>query len=363
MQTIRLLLGLLCAGVLLGSAAAQGASSDIVISQLYASGGNTGATFANDYVELLNRGSSTVDVSGWTVQYATAAGTTWQATVLSGSIQPGRYYLVQLASAAAVGAPLPAPDATGTTNLAASGGKVAVVRDASPLACGATAGSCSASPLVADLVGYGTATDFEGAGPAPALAAATAALRTGAGCADTDSNANDFTSGSPAPRNGGAPVAGCGAAPPPTAGATAGTAVSLDIQPALSIALDRPSLSFGTAAAGQTPAALAERVTVVSNDTAGYALTVHRSAFSPADLPLGIAASAPAGGTVGSSLAGGALVPMPVIPASDLVVGSSSARSAAGGDVWSTTIGFTSPLPAVGAGHYSADVTFTVIGR
>ena len=53
-----------------------------------------------------------------------------QATPLSGSIAPGRYYLVQLASTAAVGAPLPAPDATGTTNLAASGGKVALVQDA-----------------------------------------------------------------------------------------------------------------------------------------------------------------------------------------------------------------------------------------
>jgi hypothetical protein len=363
MHTIRLVLGLLCAGALLGSAAAQGASSDILISQLYASGGNAGATYANDYVELLNRGSSSVDVSGWTVQYATATGTSWQATALTGSIQPGRYYLVQLASAAAVGASLPTPDATGTTNLAASGGKVAVVRDTSPLACGAAAGSCSASPLVADLVGYGSATDFEGAGPAPALAATTAALRAGAGCADTDSNANDFASGPPAPRDGASPAAACGAAPPPTAGASADAAVSLDIQPALSIALDHPSLSFGTAAAGQTPAALAERVTVVSNDTTGYALTVHRTAFTPADLPLGIAASAPTGGAPGSSLAGGALVGIPVVPTSDLVVGTSSARSAVGGDGWPTTIGFTSPLPAVGAGHYSAEVTFTVIGR
>src|SRR5262249_56250932 len=103
----------------------------------------------NEYGELLNRGSSPVDLSGWTVQYATAAGTTWQATALSGSIQPGRYYLVQLASAAAVGVPLPAPDATGTSNLAASGGKVAVVRDTAPLGCGASPGSCSPVPAAA----------------------------------------------------------------------------------------------------------------------------------------------------------------------------------------------------------------------
>ncbi len=88
---------------------------------------------------------------------------------LTGSIGPGRYYLVQLASTASVGSPLPAADATGTTNLASTGGKIALVRDATALTCGATAGSCASAPLVEDLVGYGSATDYEGAGPAPAL--------------------------------------------------------------------------------------------------------------------------------------------------------------------------------------------------
>src|SRR2546423_5696301 len=93
---------------------AEGASSDVVISQVYAGGGNAGASYTNDYVELVNRGSSAVDLSGWTVQYATAAGTTWQTTALSGSAQPGRFYLVQLASAAAIGSAPPAPDAART---------------------------------------------------------------------------------------------------------------------------------------------------------------------------------------------------------------------------------------------------------
>ena len=117
MHKIRLPFVALCAALLLSAAAAQGASSDVVISQLYAGGGNSGATYTNDFVELLNRGSSSVDLSGWTVQYATAAGTTWQVTPLSGTVQPGRYFLVQLASAAAVGAALPTPDATGTTKI------------------------------------------------------------------------------------------------------------------------------------------------------------------------------------------------------------------------------------------------------
>ena len=131
----------------------------------------------------------------------------------------------------------------------------------------------------------------------------------------------------------------------------------------LSIALERPSVSFGSAVAGDTPPAISERVTVVSNNVAGYALTVHRSAFTPADLPLGVSSSAPSGASLGGSLTGGARVGIPIAPAADLVIGSASAPSVGGGDVWPTTLGFTAPLPVVPSGHYSATVTYTLIGR
>ena len=144
-----LLLVLACA--VLAVPAAQGATSSVVISQVFGGGGNSGAPYTNDFVELLNRGASPVDLSGWTVQYASAASTSWSTTALSGSIQPGRYYLVQL-SGGTVGAPLPTADATGTTSLASSGGKVALVRDGTALVCGASAGGCSANSLVEDFV-------------------------------------------------------------------------------------------------------------------------------------------------------------------------------------------------------------------
>src|SRR5213078_1109563 len=164
-------------------------------------GGNSGATFQNDFVELFNASATAVDISGWTMQYATAVGTSWQATTLTGTIPAGRYYLVQLASSAAVGAPLPAPDATGTSNLAATGGKIALVRGAIALTCGATAGSCSADPSVEDLVGYGSASDFEGAGSAPSTSSTQAARRAVEGCGDSGDNAADFTAATPDPRN------------------------------------------------------------------------------------------------------------------------------------------------------------------
>ena len=139
--------------------------------------------------------------------------------------------------------------------------------------------------------------------------------------------------------------------------------VELDVASVLSIALDRPSLSFGTAAAGSTPSPLAENVTVSSNNATGYSLSVARTAFAPRDLPLALGASAPAGATLGTSLAGGALAPIPTQAASPLGVGTKDAPTSAGGDVWPTRIGFASPLPLVATGRYAATVTFTVVAR
>jgi hypothetical protein len=356
-------LALLAAALAAGSPPAYGASSSAVVSQVYAGGGNAGATFANDFVELFNRGAAPVDLTGWTVQYASAAGVSWQVTVLSGSIAPGRHYLVQLASTAAVGAALPTPNAIGTSNLAASGGKLALVRDATPLTCGASAGSCATAATIQDLVGYGAATDYEGAAAVGALGSTSAAVRDLAGCTDTDSNSTDFTVAPPDPRNSSSPSAACGAAPPPGPGNSQSATVDADVQPVLAISLEHPTLSFGQVVTGTKPVALAERVTVSSNRAAGYTLTVHRSAFAPGDLPLGISATAPAGAQLNPALANGAVVAVPITPAADLLLGTTSSASPAAGDVWQTSVGFTGPLPTVAPGRYSATITFTAIGR
>lgn len=75
-------------------------SPNIVISQVYGGGGNSGATLRNDFVELFNRGNTAVTITGWSVQYASASGSNWDATLLGGVIQPGQYYLIQEAQGA-----------------------------------------------------------------------------------------------------------------------------------------------------------------------------------------------------------------------------------------------------------------------
>jgi hypothetical protein len=360
MTRVRLLV-LLALLVLFVQPAAASGTTALVVSQVYGGGGNAGAPYANDFVEVFNSGTTPVSVEGWSIQYATAAGTSWSVTPLSGTVQPGTYYLVQLAGGTA-GTALPTPDATGATNLSATSGKIALVRDAAELTCGSTPGSCSAAALVEDVVGFGTAGDYEGSGAAPALSATAAAIRGGSGCSDTDANAADFTAAAPEPRNSASAAHACSTTPPPGPSAAQTAAVEVQVEAALSLSLEKPTLNFGTTTAGAAPAPVSERVTVLSNHPAGYALTVHRSAFTPADLPLALQASAPPGGTLGSALAGGALAPVPIGP-SVLTIGQTSAISASSGDVWPTNVGFAAPFPTVAPGRYSATITFTVIGR
>jgi len=231
-----------------------------------------------------------------------------------------------------------------------------------PLSCGATAGSCAGTAGVADFVGYGTAADFEGADAAPAPDATTAIARAAGGCTDTDSNTDDFSPVAPAPVNSSAAASPCSGGGG-SSSAFASASVRLQIQSVIAIALGQPTLDFGGLAAGASATPVSESVTVTSNDTAGYTLTAHRSAFTPRDLPLGLSASAPSGGALGAGISPTVLAALPIAPAADLTIGSTSAAAPAGGDIWATKIGFTAPLPSVPAGQYTATVTYTVIPR
>ena len=194
-------------------------SPNIVISQVYGGGGNSGAPFTHDFIELHNRGLTPVSVDGWSLQYgssgsggANLGSAADLITPLSGSIQPGKYLLVQEAAGAnTTVSALPTPDVTDPTPIAmaAGAGKVALVNTTTPLGCNGTAAGhtspCSAAALatIVDLVGYGAASFFEGAAPAPAPANAIAALRLNGGAVDTDQNRADFVQGPPNPRNSG----------------------------------------------------------------------------------------------------------------------------------------------------------------
>ncbi|MEP6636584.1 MAG: lamin tail domain-containing protein, partial [Acidobacteriota bacterium] len=87
---------------------------DIVISQVYGGGGNPGSTYQNNFIELFNRSSATIDISGWPLHFASASGSFNVPVPLTStrsvSIAPGRYLLIQLGPSSSNGAPLPFPD-------------------------------------------------------------------------------------------------------------------------------------------------------------------------------------------------------------------------------------------------------------
>ena len=181
-----------------GTGIATPTSPQVVISQVYGGGGNSGATYKNDFIELFNRGTSSVNLNGWSVQYASAAGSTWVATSLSNiTLSPGQYCLVQEAAGTGGTVSLPTPDVTGTLAMSGTAGKVALVNTTTALS-----GTCPTGLSVIDFVGYNsTANCFEGSAPTPALSNTTAAIRLSNGCTDTDQNGSDFVTGVPTPRN------------------------------------------------------------------------------------------------------------------------------------------------------------------
>ena len=201
----------------------------LVISQIYGGGGNSGAPYINDYIEVFNRGTDSALVGGLSLQYTSATGTGnfGSATNLltplpNTTLAPGQYLLVQEAAGAA-GSPLPVADVTDDTpiNMSATGGKVVLVTGTTGLGCNGGSSLCSAAALsrIIDLVGYDGANFFEGA-PAPTLSNTTAALRLGGGCTDTNNNSADFTADAPNPRNSLSPLNICGADQAPTVSST-----------------------------------------------------------------------------------------------------------------------------------------------
>ncbi|QLI81666.1 lamin tail domain-containing protein [Chitinibacter fontanus] len=197
------------------------AAGKLVISQVYGGGGNTGATYKNDFIELFNAGDAAISVNGWSVQYASATGTSWQKTNLSGDVKPGQYLLVQQAAGLGGTQSLPSPDVQGSLLLGATVGKVALVSSTSILNCGT---SCVSAAGVEDFVGFGaTASQFEGKAPTAAPSNTTAIVRNNAGCSDSNQNGDDFTPAAPTPRNSSSPIALCSAVGPlPPDGNTGG---------------------------------------------------------------------------------------------------------------------------------------------
>ncbi len=201
--------GAIAAVAIVAAPGSAAPSSGLVINEVYGGGGNSGATYTNDFIEITNRSNAPVSVDGWSVQYH-SSGTSgaWQVTQLSGTIAPGAFYLVAEAQGSGGTQQLPPAQASGTIAMAATAGTVALVNGTSPLTC-ADAAACQSAAV--DLVGYGTAAINEGA---PAAGASNSDSVQRKDAADSDSNANDFAAAAPTPAAANAGSGGGGSGEP-----------------------------------------------------------------------------------------------------------------------------------------------------
>jgi predicted extracellular nuclease len=179
-------------------------STTIVINEVYGGAGCGTAgcsTYQNDFIELKNIGMTNVNIGGWSVQYASATGTTWSVTIIPAGrfLQPGDTYLIAQAFNANGVMPLPTPNVTGTVSMSATAGKVALVNNSTALT-----GACPTGAQIIDFVGYGATANCNGSGTnntatnAPAPSTTTSIQRNAVGL-DTDVDSVDFTAAPPTP--------------------------------------------------------------------------------------------------------------------------------------------------------------------
>jgi hypothetical protein len=174
-------------------------SNDLVLSQIYGGGGNSGSTLTNDFIELHNRGSIPVDLTSLSVQYQGSTGTTWAFTALpSQMLAAGAFFTIREAKGSAGTTATPADFPTGTAagliNLSASAGKVALASTNTSGTAIALSSQCPTTGII-DLVQFGTNTNACAEGSAaPATSDNVGSIVRGANaCTDTNNNSNDFS--------------------------------------------------------------------------------------------------------------------------------------------------------------------------
>jgi Calx-beta domain/Lamin Tail Domain len=195
---------------IMAQASAQAADPNIRISQIYTRGGEAGATFQNDYVELFNRGQTDVDVSGWSLNISNFAGTPPNFQISSTNIRffsspnlimrPGGHLLIKFGFNSSNGQPLPTPDINlSPFPISDVGGQIILLPKDKTLPFHYCPAAPDLTGTVVDYVGYGTAICYEGT-VAPAPPPDQALLRVAGGCIDNNDNLADFPLATPDPR-------------------------------------------------------------------------------------------------------------------------------------------------------------------
>lgn len=180
------------------------ALAQVIIYEMYPGGGNSSAVYQDDFIVLYNTGSTSVNLSTWSIQYASETGPSdpfiWSSQNLTGTIAAGGYFLIKVTTSGTVGLDLPTPDATASFGggMANTGGKLALVSNQTALS--------GINPLpnanVSDFLGWGSSATASETSPAPTtgLSSNTKSLRRNS-TTDNNNNSTDFTVQNPTPFN------------------------------------------------------------------------------------------------------------------------------------------------------------------
>ncbi|GAA4714770.1 ExeM/NucH family extracellular endonuclease [Nocardioides conyzicola] len=200
-------LAVVASGLLLtpsAPAAANPGGTGLVISEVYGGGGNTGATYTNDFVELYNPTDAAIALTGMSLQYRAAANTGTPASSAitnlntAGSVPAHDWFVVKLATGGANGVAVPDVDFAGntSTNLSGTTGQVFLANSTTGIDPDGAGNTTITDAAVIDFVGFGSPTIKEGATAAPSPSNSTSIARTATG-ADTDVNGTDFKVANP----------------------------------------------------------------------------------------------------------------------------------------------------------------------
>lgn len=202
-------LATLAAGLTPAPALAAPDGSGLVISEVYGAGGNNGAVYNADFVELYNPTGAAIPVDGLAVHYRSAGGGSGGSPyALTGSVPAGGHFLIQMSNTGTNGAALPAPDATASPafSMAAAGGQVYLLEGTTAIT---DTGDMAGRAGVVDMVGATSSASAYETAPTASGASASNSLNRSSTGADTDDNSADFSTAAPSP------TASGGTEPPP----------------------------------------------------------------------------------------------------------------------------------------------------
>ena len=173
------------------------ANAQIVINEVYGGGGSTTSLIKQDFVELINNSASAVTLTGAYIQYGgatstTTIGATYIQALPAITLNPGQTFLVVEGGNSAGTDISGLADATGTLNFGATGGKIFLTSNNTPVAG-------PSDTNIIDHVSWGTSAVWSETSPAGATSVSTSISRTNG--ADTNNNSVDFTVGAPTPKN------------------------------------------------------------------------------------------------------------------------------------------------------------------